>query len=178
MTTIQHIPQNQRRQQLALINQVAEAVYDSDDQKAFINAYVPRWAQAPNAAVLANYFNAGCSYLWAVLEDEKPVAFILINRNPIGHGQNPNSVGFGINREYDGQGIMTRAFQLIERQHGPGSAYPLQYPLWAYTSQRNLASHRLLEKCGFERTDQAIDFHGEPSFEYVKREWTNWVEVE
>ena len=56
-------------------------------------------------------------------------------------------VGYWLGREFWGKGIATRALSLFLEQ-------VLLRPLYAYVAKHNLASIRVLEKCGFEKMDE------------------------
>lgn len=62
-------------------------------------------------------------------------------------------VGYWLGREFWGKGIATQAlreFLVVVKER----------PLWGYTAGHNVGSQRVLEKCGFERTDRATDHGG------------------
>jgi RimJ/RimL family protein N-acetyltransferase len=52
-------------------------------------------------------------------------------------------VGYWLGKEYWGRGIATRALSLYLRLE-------TERPLYAYVARHNVASRRVLEKCGFE----------------------------
>jgi RimJ/RimL family protein N-acetyltransferase len=54
-------------------------------------------------------------------------------------------VGYWLGREFWGKGIATQGLTLFLQQ-------VTARPLYAYVAQRNLASIRVLERCGFEKT--------------------------
>jgi len=56
-------------------------------------------------------------------------------------------VGYWLGREFWGKGIATRALTLFLAQ-------VTLRPLYAYVARHNLASIRVLEKCGFEKVDE------------------------
>lgn len=56
-------------------------------------------------------------------------------------------VGYWLGRAYWGKGIATRALSLFLDQ-------VTTRPLYAYVVKHNLASIRVLEKCGFEKMDE------------------------
>ena len=51
-------------------------------------------------------------------------------------------VGYGVGREFWGQGIATRALRLF-------LDIGKDRPLFAYTAEHNIGTKRVLEKCGF-----------------------------
>jgi RimJ/RimL family protein N-acetyltransferase len=60
-------------------------------------------------------------------------------------------VGYWLGREYWGKGIATRALSLFLEQI-------TARPLYAYVAKHNLASIRVLEKCGFTITGEDTGF--------------------
>jgi len=56
-------------------------------------------------------------------------------------------VGYWLGREFWGKGIATKALLLLLQQ-------VTSRPLYAYVVRHNLASIRVLEKCGFKKTDE------------------------
>ena len=56
-------------------------------------------------------------------------------------------VGYWLGREFWGKGIATQGLSLFLEQ------FTLR-PLYAYAAKHNLASIRVLEKCGFEKVDE------------------------
>lgn len=56
-------------------------------------------------------------------------------------------VGYWLGREFWGKGIATRALALFLE-------HDTTRPLYAYVVKHNLASRRVLEKCGFELLDE------------------------
>ena len=59
-------------------------------------------------------------------------------------------VGYWLGREYWGKGIATRALSLFLEQ-------VTARPLYAYVAKHNLASIRVLEKCGFTITSEEAE---------------------
>jgi RimJ/RimL family protein N-acetyltransferase len=59
-------------------------------------------------------------------------------------------VGYWLGREFWGQGIATRALALFLQQ-------VTSRPLYAYVAKHNLASIRVLEKCGFAITREEVE---------------------
>ena len=64
-------------------------------------------------------------------------------------------VGYWIGREYWGKGIATRALSEYLR-------LVKDRPLYAHVAKRNVASIRVLEKCGFTICDRETESLGEP----------------
>lgn len=64
-------------------------------------------------------------------------------------------VGYWIGREYWGRGVGTKALAALLRLVG-------QRPLFAYAAEQNLASIRVLEKCGFVSRDRLVGEDGIP----------------
>ena len=87
---------------------------------------------------------------------ETVVGFVLISDLP-----HRNSIGFSINSKFARKGIMSSAWKLIK--HSPC----INYPFYASTSQRNFAALRLLEKLGFQNTNENFRFGDEQSFKFV-----------
>ena len=73
------------------------------------------------------------------------------------------SVCYWLGREHWGQGWATRGLQAFLDQHS-------ERPLFARVAHDNLASIRVLEKCGFVRVGQDVGFahgRGEPTKELI-----------
>lgn len=64
-------------------------------------------------------------------------------------------VGYWIGREYWGRGVGTQALAALLRLVDTR-------PLFAYAAEQNLASIRVLEKCGFVRRDRLVGEDGIP----------------
>jgi RimJ/RimL family protein N-acetyltransferase len=64
-------------------------------------------------------------------------------------------IGYWIGREFWGKGIATRALGAFLGE------VPTR-PLWAHVAVHNVASIRVLEKCGFRVTDEPLESSGEP----------------
>ena len=74
-------------------------------------------------------------------------------------------VGYWIGREFWGRGVATRALALFLEE-------VLDRPLYAHVARHNVASRRVLEKCGFTVTGAAGVLQepaGEPVAEFVLR---------
>lgn len=77
----------------------------------------------------------------------------------------PKEVGYWIDRPYWGRGVATRALALLLKQV---STRPLQ----AHVAKDNIASRRVLEKCGFRICGETKDFanaRGKEIEEFVLR---------
>ncbi|GMU87260.1 MAG: hypothetical protein AMXMBFR48_25010 [Ignavibacteriales bacterium] len=153
-----YIPREERLAQKDLIRRIAEAVYDSEEKISFMEEFVPPGGRVPHpqAELFAQYLSMDPRQLWAVSYKKQVVGFILIADIP-----HRNAVGFGIDCRYANCGIMSHAFTLIK------SSPEIRFPLYGYTSQRNIAVHRLLKKLGFLLTDESVLFLGEPAFGFV-----------
>ncbi len=64
-------------------------------------------------------------------------------------------IGYWIGREFWGKGIATRALGAFLGE------VPTR-PLWAHVAAHNVASIRVLEKCGFRVTDEPLEPSDEP----------------
>ena len=64
-------------------------------------------------------------------------------------------IGYWIGREFWGKGIATRALGAFLGE------VPTR-PLWAHVAAHNVASIRVLEKCGFRVTDEPLESSDEP----------------
>jgi len=85
------------------------------------------------------------THLWAIKYDGVTVGLFSISDIP----NNPvftNAVGFSIDINYAGKGIMTEAFKLILKEKF------IKYPLYGYTSERNISAQKLMLRLGFEET--------------------------
>ena len=60
-------------------------------------------------------------------------------------------VGYWIGKQYWGKGIATKALALLLDE-------VTERPLFAYVAKHNLASRRVLEKCGFQLVGEEKDF--------------------
>ena len=92
------------------------------------DAHFAHWAK-----IMAN----GSNILKTILADGQ-VAGNILSWDASGHGE----VGYWLGREYWGQGIATRALELLL------SEVAIR-PLYAHVVRHNRASRRVLEKCGF-----------------------------
>ncbi len=71
-------------------------------------------------------------------------------------------MGYWIGREFWGQGIASRALDLFLQEE-------TRRPLYAHVAVHNLASRRVLEKCGFSMVgeDRWTNPDGEQGEEYI-----------
>ncbi len=76
--------------------------------------------------------------------------------------ESEREVGYWLGREYWGRGIATRALSLLLEQ-------VTVRPLYAYVAKHNVASIRVLEKCGFTivRQDKGLSNTGSAEVEEV-----------
>lgn len=146
-----------------LANRIGNAVFTTADDFAFIHEYVPMGARVPSAMAFANFAATNTRSLAGVIDDDQMVGFILISDTP-----HRNAIGFGIKRDFANQGIMTEALRLFFDSNG-NENNEIIFPLNAYTSVRNTASQRLLERSGFERSEGDSNFAGERTCRYVRR---------
>lgn len=145
-----------------LIKQIAHAVFGSDEDIRFTEEFVPKAGRipAPKRDNFSQFLTYGPKYLWAVFPDDstiKPVGFILIADRP-----HFNSIGFGINKRFSKQGLMSKAW--LEIKNSP-EWNQVTFPLFGNTSQRNIAANKFLQKIGFKFLN-GFEFMGEPSNHY------------
>lgn len=62
-------------------------------------------------------------------------------------------VGYWLGRAYWGRGVATEALRMFLAEH------ETTRPVYAYVATHNVASVRVLEKCGFERIGSAVAGH-------------------
>jgi RimJ/RimL family protein N-acetyltransferase len=148
-------PGNQRD----LAARIAEAVFGTQEDRDFLNHYVPHGARVPSTDAFAQFAATGVKCLAGVKSDDQMVGFILVADVPQHH-----SIGFGIKRDFAGQGIMSEGLRLFFEEN-----QEIAFPLNAYTSCRNEPSFRLLENSRFERQERGITFAGEDAFHYIRR---------
>jgi RimJ/RimL family protein N-acetyltransferase len=151
------IPRHERNMHRNTLHEIAVAIYGTPEKTLFAEEFIPPGGRVPHEKVTSftNYLEYGPNLLWAVRHDEQVVGFILIGDRP-----NHNSIGFSIDKAYAYQGVATAAFQLISNNPA------IRYPLNAFTSCRNTASRRFLEKNNFYLVSDDIDFLGEGSCHY------------
>ena len=157
MTTTIFIPINERNAKRNLIEEISEVVFGNEEQANFAEEFVPVRCRVPNpkTTFFTNFLIKGPRLLWAIQYNGKTVGFILIGDSP-----HNNAIGFSINSEYSNKKITSDAFEMI-RHHGE-----IAYPLYGYTSTRNVSAQRFMEKVGFLRQPNTVDFCGEDSFQY------------
>jgi RimJ/RimL family protein N-acetyltransferase len=166
MVDVEFIPLAERRNRIALLREVAHAVFGTPEKSAFMEQFVPRFGQVPEPKVdnFTNFLVHGPNCLWVVYysneqKEKQVVGFILIADMPF-----RNSIGFGIDLDFANMGIMTRAWHIIEKGNNPC----IVYPLYGYTSTRNESAIALLTKLGFENTNENVMFGDEPSYKFIK----------
>jgi RimJ/RimL family protein N-acetyltransferase len=159
MTTTIFIPLNERRNHFPLLSEIAEACFGDNDKANFSEEFVPPGGKvpAPKAENFVRFLGSRPKLLWAIQHNAKTVGFILISDIPY-----QNSIGFGIDVNYAGKGIVTEAFNQIKCHE------QIIYPLYGYTSVNNTRANNLLTKLGFELNGE-VNFLGEHSFKYVKK---------
>ena len=158
----QFIPLEDRQQQRALINAIAEAVYGTAEDAAFSEEFVPPGGRVPSNKVtnFAIFLARTPTCLWALFEDDtqqKVIGFILIANVP-----HSNSIGFGLNKSYARNGLMKKAWEEIKNDQC------ITLPLNGYTSIRNTSAIAFLEACGFVKNG-ITNFMGEDSYWFVYR---------
>jgi hypothetical protein len=153
MTTTIFIPKSERRNHTALIKEVAEACFGNDEKANFMEEFVPEGGRVPGLKTqsFAEYLINFPKLLWVIQFDGKTVGFITVSDLP-----HPNAVGFGIDVEYSGKGIVAEAFEQVK------CSEQIKYPLFGYTSENNEKAVKLMEKL-------EIDYKGEPSLKFVKK---------
>ncbi len=96
-----------------------------------------------------------------ILSDESVVAFaVVVDGAVAGHigcwiQEGERLVGYWIGKEYWGQGIATQALALFLRRFETR-------PIHAHVARHNVASIRVLEKCGFSWCEAATAALGKP----------------
>jgi hypothetical protein len=104
------------------------------------------------------------THLWAIKYDGETVGLFSISNIPNHLTQNipvfENAVGFSINIDYAGKGIMTEAFKLIKKEE------VIKYPLYGYTSEHNNSAQKLMLRLGFEETSR-FTYMGMPTIGYA-----------
>lgn len=158
MTTTIFIPLNERREHFPLLTEIAEACFGDNDKVNFSEEFVPPRGKvpAPKADNFVRFLVSDPKLLWAIQYNGKTVGFILISDIP-----HNNSIGFGIDVNYAGKGIVPEAFNQIKCNE------KIQYPLEGYTSQENTRANKLMIKLGFKLLGQ-VNFMGEKSNHYIK----------
>jgi len=162
MSIVTFIPLTERPANRELVREISRAIFGSAESADFAEEYVPHSARVPypKADQFSQFLLRYPKCLWAVFENDKKervAGFVLISDLP-----HINSVGFGINPDYAGKGIMLLAWNEIILN----SEQCISFPLNAYTSQRNKPAIRFLDKIGFVPAGN-IEFQGDPSFKYV-----------
>lgn len=158
--TVDFIPNNERRNKIDILQQISNSVFGDRQEIEFSELYIPIGGRVPNpkSENFTNFLIYGPNLLWAIKEDNDVIGFALIADSP-----HNNAIGFGINSNHANQGIMKKVWKEI--CNNPA----VRYPLYGYTSKRNLPANRLLESCGFELDGECV-YMGESSFRYIKRE--------
>jgi RimJ/RimL family protein N-acetyltransferase len=157
MTTTIFIEKSQRLVNKSIINEIANSVFGTDVQAAFSEEFVPMRCRVPNpkSVHFANFISNSPKLLWAIQYNKITVGFIIIGDMP-----HSNAMGIIINSEYSGKGIASEAFNQI-RTHPE-----ICYPIFGYTSIRNINAQKFMERIGFKREPENIDFCGENSYKY------------
>lgn len=138
------ISKEERTQNLVLINEIANAVYNIPEDIQFVEEYIPDGNKVPGndkVSKFSNFLIHLPNNLWAVYENDSQqnvVGFILISNKP-----HKNSTGFGIKKYFSQNGIMKRAWNEIKTHAS------IKFPLYAHTSKRNNAAISFLKSCGF-----------------------------
>ena len=157
MITIEFIPKEDRHSYSDVIESISEAVFGDEEKINFMEEFLPINGRIPNPKVLrfSNYLHSHIKLLWAIRYNDEIVGFISIDDLP-----HFNAIGFGINVHFAKKGIVSAAWQLAK------SSEKINYPLNAYTSQRNISANKFIERNGFT-FECELDFQGEPSNKYV-----------
>jgi hypothetical protein len=158
MTLTVFIPKSERGNHTALIKEVAGACFGIDVKANFMEEFVPEGGRVPGLKTqsFAEYLINFPKLLWVIQFEGKTVGFITVSDLP-----HSNAIGFGIDVEYSGKGIIADAFEQIK------CSEQIKYPLFGYTSENNEKAVKLMEKLGFE-ADSEIVFEEEPSIKFVK----------
>jgi RimJ/RimL family protein N-acetyltransferase len=158
MIRIELINRENRIEKRETLELVSNAIFGSQSESEFSEKFVPNTGRVPNPKV-SNFTTFLIKFpkcLWVVYFDEIVVGFILISDLP-----HPNSIGFSINSKFSRMGIISSAWELIK------SSPCIQYPLYACTSQRNIAALKLLVKLGFRNTNENFMFGDESSYKFI-----------
>lgn len=156
-TTIEFLPKEDRQSYTNVIESISQAVFGDAEKINFMEEFIPINGKVPNPKVLrfSNYLLNHIKLLWAIRYDNEIVGFISIDDLP-----HFNAIGFGINIHFAKKRIITTAWELAK------SSDKINYPLYAYTSQRNIAANTFLLRNGFN-FECELDFEGEPSNKYI-----------
>lgn len=157
MTTTIFLEKSQRFENKNLINEIANSVFGSEELAAFSEEFVPVRCRVPKpkSEHFANFILNSPRLLWAIQYNSITVGFILIGDMP-----HRNSMGISINSEYSNKGVASQAFNQIK------SHPEISYPVYGYTSVRNINAQRFMDSIGFKREPENINFCGENSFKY------------
>ena len=160
---LQFIPKKEREAHKDIILGLANVIYGCEEQISFTEAFIPFNGRVPSpkASNFANYLIRYPNLLWVIKFKGEAIGFIIVSNLPF-----KNSFGVSINRNFARQGFIQKAFNIIKYSK------EINYPLFAYTSIRNVPAKNLLIKLGFDLTDEKVQFMGEDSckFELAKPE--------
>jgi len=149
------IPRSERKEKKDLIKEIAIACYGTPERAEFSDKFSPDKVSDNKVLTFTNHLFYNAKDLWVVKYGDETVGFFIVTDDiPF-----KNSIGFGINVEYSGKGIMTKAFELV-KQSGE-----LKYPLYGYTFKSNEASKKLMTKMGFVLRDE-IEYKGNTTLKF------------
>jgi len=99
------------------------------------------------AKARTDYFS-GTSFLWAIINDETAEIIGNISLRSVGQYRNPNAmeIGYWMDQEYSGKGLMTLACKMVVAL---GFSHFGLDRIQISCNKENLASQRVIEKCGF-----------------------------
>ena len=153
--SVEFLPLGERKEKADLVKEIAIACYGTEERINFSEQFSPHKVPGDKVENFRKFLMRVPKFLWAVKYGDEVVGFYLISDN-----LHPNSIGFGINVEYAGKGIMTNAFELIKNNSN------IEYPLYGYTFKSNEASKNLMIKLGFVEKRE-LEYEGYLSVEFV-----------
>lgn len=144
------------------ISELAFCIYGTNESALFNEKYFPPEGRVPGLGPkrvehFKQYLLHHPRCIVIVYVDGHCAGFVIHIDQPF-----PNSVGFGLHPDYAQQGVMSQAWALIIIH-----CTCFQFPLYAYTSIRNVPANKFLLKNGFTLTNNHHSFFGESSNKYI-----------
>jgi RimJ/RimL family protein N-acetyltransferase len=156
--SVVYIPLSSRSENIDLLREISIACYGDDEKVQFTDKFsiakVPGNADE-RVSTFTKFLMTGPKHLLVIKLDGKGIGFFNIINFP-----KINSIGFAINVDYSGKGIMTQVFETIKNDGN------IQYPLYGGTLKNNEPSKKLMERLGFKKLEET-EIHNHPIIIYV-----------
>jgi len=160
--SVEYLPYSRRKDDI--LNDIIFAINGDEEKEAYNTRFsvtnIPGSTIDERGNKLKDFLKSSyVTHLWAIKYDGVTVGLFTISNIP-NYPVFTNAVGFSIDINYAGKGIMTEAFKLILKEG------VIEYPLYGYTSEHNNSAQKLMLRLGFKEKER-FKFMDMPTIGYV-----------